>query len=535
VVALLVGCLVLAGWALDIAVLKSIVLGFATMKSNTSLCFVLAGAALWALAGAGADRRRQTLAAGAAAVVVLIGALTLGEYIFGINLGIDELLFVDYQARATTVAPGRMSPATALNFLLIGVTLLLLRTRRADRLSQTLILVTLLSALLALLGYAYGAASLYRIAAYSTMAIHTATAFAILCVGMLYLRPEQGLVGLLADPGIAGRQLRLLLPAVIGVPFVFGWLRLIGQRAGLYDTTFGVAILVASTVVALVGLTWYSARKLQAADAARRQADDEIRRLNELLEQRVRERTAELTAANEQLAQANITRSRFFANMSHELRTPLNAIIGFTGVLLMKLPGPLNADQEQQLTRVQSSARHLLALIEDVLEVTRIESGTAPLTREPVSCQDVAREVATALQPLAKEKGLALEIIAPPEDLIILADRRALRQILYNLISNAIKFTEHGSVRIEIGRRNHGGRPAAALSVHDTGIGIRREDYDKLFQAFMQADQSSTRRYEGTGLGLYLSLKLALAMGGEIEYSSEFGRGSTFTLLCPEE
>jgi protein-histidine pros-kinase len=215
--------------------------------------------------------------------------------------------------------------------------------------------------------------------------------------------------------------------------------------------------------------------------------------------------------------------------MSHELRTPLNAIIGFTGTLLMKLPGPLTADQEKQLRIVQASARHLLLLINDMLDLAKIESGKIQLHVEPLVAQQLLHEIAATLRPAAEIKSIGFELETPAEEVVIRSDRRAFTQIVLNIASNAIKFTDRGKVRLELGRQVVDGQPATAVIVTDTGIGIRPADQNLLFGAFQQADQS--RRYEGTGLGLHLSQKLAVLLGGRIEFSSEFGRGSEFRLL----
>jgi protein-histidine pros-kinase len=238
-----------------------------------------------------------------------------------------------------------------------------------------------------------------------------------------------------------------------------------------------------------------------------------------------------LREKNIELGNANLAKDRFLANMSHELRTPLNAIIGFTGTLLMGLPGPLNADQEHQLSIVQTGARHLLSLINDLLDLARVESGKVEIKYEPLVCQDVVEEVAAALRPLAEGKGLEFKIKAPKSSVRIAADRRILSQILINLSNNAIKFTEEGQVRIRLRTRQSNGQTLASIEVIDTGIGIRIEDQEKLFQAFQQV--RADHRSEGTGLGLYLSQKLAILIKGKIEFESEYGKGSTFRLLIP--
>ena len=221
--------------------------------------------------------------------------------------------------------------------------------------------------------------------------------------------------------------------------------------------------------------------------------------------------------------------------MSHELRTPLNAIIGFTGTLLMKLPGPLTPDQEKQLGTIHASGKHLLSLINDLLDLAKIESGKVELKLERTSCRDVINEVALALAPLAETKGVRFDVQLPREEIAVRTDRRALHQIVINLANNAIKYTERGAVDIELARPRENGRLLTDIRVTDTGVGIREEDQVKLFQAFTQIDASTIRRYEGTGLGLHLSQKLAALIGAHISFHSEYGAGSTFTLTLSEK
>lgn len=243
----------------------------------------------------------------------------------------------------------------------------------------------------------------------------------------------------------------------------------------------------------------------------------------------------EIALKNLELAEASRMKSAFIANMSHELRTPLNAIIGFTGALLMKLPGPLTPDQDKQLNTIRTSARHLLSLINDILDVAKIESGKVTLVLERVQCQDLLAQTADSLRPLAAQKGLALTVEVPPEPIVIDSDKRALTQIIINLVNNAIKFTDEGSVKVSLGQRMEEGHLLTEFSVADTGAGIRAEDQPKLFQAFSQLDSTSTRHAEGAGLGLYLCQNLANLLGGRLLFTSEFGVGSTFTLALREK
>ncbi len=243
-----------------------------------------------------------------------------------------------------------------------------------------------------------------------------------------------------------------------------------------------------------------------------------------LVERALQEKNAELAAANR-------AKDTFLATMSHELRTPLNSIIGFTGTLLMKLPGPLNADQEKQLRTVQGSARHLLALINDLLDLAKIEAGKLELLLTEIDCRAVLEEVAASLRPQAQAKGLAMNVTLPPEALLIRADKRALSQIVLNLVGNAIKFTDAGSVEIALLKPT--ARDFAEIRVSDTGIGIPEEAKGRIFGAFTQVDPTSKRAYEGTGLGLHLSQRLAALLGGRISFTSKVNQGSTFSMTLP--
>jgi protein-histidine pros-kinase len=241
-----------------------------------------------------------------------------------------------------------------------------------------------------------------------------------------------------------------------------------------------------------------------------------------------------LQEKNLELERANQAKDKFLATMSHELRTPLNAVIGFTGLLLMKLPGPLTSDQEKQLGMVLSSAKHLLSLINDLLDLAKIDSGNVQMQLVPVACRSLVDEVVSTLRPVAEGKGLRLLVQMPDGAIEVRTDRRAVHQILINLVNNAIKFTEAGTVSVSVGFRDRDADRCVELAVTDTGAGISSQDQATLFQAFARVGSSAARaRTEGTGLGLYLSRKLAELLGGHIELSSEFGRGSCFTLVLP--
>lgn len=255
----------------------------------------------------------------------------------------------------------------------------------------------------------------------------------------------------------------------------------------------------------------------------------ELQRINQEIEQRIVDRTAELAEAMKNAQAADRLKSAFLATMSHELRTPLNSIIGFTGILLQGLVGPLNEEQKKQMGMVRSSANHLLSLINDVLDISKIEAGELKIDNESFDLLASINKVKEAVGPLSAKKGVILIVNIADDVTDIVGDMRRVEQVLLNLLSNAVKFTDEGHVKVsaEIYQNN------VVISISDTGIGIKREDIDKLFKPFLQIDSGLSRKYEGTGLGLSICKKLVKLMGGEIIVESEYGKGSIFTFTLP--
>ena len=270
---------------------------------------------------------------------------------------------------------------------------------------------------------------------------------------------------------------------------------------------------------------------LMARDVTeRKEADEALRRARESLEEKVDERTRELMEANIKLRDLDRLKSQFLANMSHELRTPLNAIIGFSELMHDgKAGGPVSAEQKEYLGDILNSATHLLQLISDVLDLSKVEAGRMEVLKSTVHIEEIISEVTQNVAPIMSVKELKLVRDIPPDLPPIVTDRRKLLQILLNLASNAVKFTDHGEICI----RCQTAPDTIGVSVSDTGIGIKPEELPLLFQPFSQIDGSLRKRHEGTGLGLYLSDRLAILLGGDLTVASEYGKGSTFTITLP--
>ncbi|MEM9218595.1 MAG: response regulator [Cyanobacteria bacterium P01_F01_bin.150] len=280
----------------------------------------------------------------------------------------------------------------------------------------------------------------------------------------------------------------------------------------------------------------------------RKQAEDALQRLNQELDQRVKSRTAQLTdsmkaaeSARSKAEEANRTKSEFLANMSHELRTPLNAIIGYSEMLEEDAEDMGQDEFIPDIIKIQSAGRHLLELINGVLDLSKIEAGQMELHLETIDIRQTLQEVAATVQPMMEKSGNTLALSCPDDIGTMITDTTKLRQSLLNLLSNASKFTEQGEIRITVERvdtvaiTSKVGANRVRFHVSDTGIGMTPDQLQKIFDAFTQADASTTRKYGGTGLGLTITKRFTEMMGGRVNVESELGQGSTFMIELPQQ
>lgn len=263
---------------------------------------------------------------------------------------------------------------------------------------------------------------------------------------------------------------------------------------------------------------------------------EELKTFSSQLEERIQAATADLAEQNtrlqwqsRELEKANRLKSEFLASMSHELRTPINALIGYASLMLDRIYGDLTPRQEEGLNRIQGAAQHLLALINDILDLAKIEAGRMPLHLDDVTLGDIMTEITQQIEPMVKKKKLTLNVELPSSELKLHTDRTKVKQILLNLLSNAVKFTHHGGIWVTVSKDEEDLR----FDVRDTGIGIREADLESIWEDFRQVDQSRTREFGGTGLGLSITRKLVDALGGHVFAESVYGKGSTFTVVLP--
>ena len=260
-----------------------------------------------------------------------------------------------------------------------------------------------------------------------------------------------------------------------------------------------------------------------------RRSEAELRAAKDNLEDEVARRTLDLERANRELVEANRTKSRFLANISHELRTPHNSVIGFTGVMLQGLTGPISEEQRGQLAMVKRSGERLLALVNDLLDLTRVEAGKLEIDVSDFTSSEVVEHLVETIRPLAAAKGLAFEAECGAEPIPMRSDLGRLQQVLLNLLGNAVKFTDAGRVTFTCEQA----ADRIVFRVSDTGAGIPAEDLPRIMDDFHQVDRSDGMKPEGTGLGLPISSRLAAILGGSLSVESTFGAGSVFTLDVP--
>jgi signal transduction histidine kinase len=514
VAAICIALLGLAGWAFDIAVLRSILQGHVAMTPLTAMCFILAGSSLWFQRHETQHKLVIGAARACAVAVMLLAALRLLEYATGLGVGLDQ---VEFPSRS---AANRMAPSTAFNFILIGLSLGLLdfQMRRGYWPAQFLALASATGSTFSLLGYAYGASPCYGIASSNAMALDAAVTFHILALGILAARPARGIMAVITSDSSGGMAARRLLPIAIFVPLGLSWLGLQGEHAGLYDTSFGVALAAAGSIIALLGMIWWTARLQNRTDLDRALAQQALEEAHAAL----RLRASEVETANQEL-------ESFSYSVSHDLRAPLRAIEGYSGILLDDYGDRLDEAAQRYLERIRAATTRMGQLIDDLLNLSRLSRGE--MSRERVDLSALAASIGAELQ--RSEPDRQVEFIVAG-NMFMDGDQRLIRVVLENLLGNAWKFTgKRERASIEFGGCAHQG--SSVFFIRDNGVGFDMAYANKLFSPFHRLHAMTD--FPGTGIGLATVQRIVHRHGGHIWAEGSVGGGATFyfTLSQSEE
>lgn len=503
-----VGLAVLIGWGLDIPLLKSVAPGFVTMKANTALAFFFSGLSLLLLRRK--EKNRFCLFGRiVGSLVLLIGALSLSQYLFSLDLGIDEFLFHDDPDPLYTVHPGRMAAATAFAFAMGGSALLLmdLKIGKWISLSQLLALWVGFVGLVSLLGYLYGKDPFYfeKIVSYTRVALHTSLAFLAFCAGLFFSRPYEGLMQpVTADDG-GGLMARRLLPFAMTAPVILGCIRWWAFSSGHFDLALETAFLVTLNMGALVIAIWFGALVLHHIEMRQR----------------------ELETAKEE----------FLHIASHELRVPLAAIKMALENLETGTGGPLTERQSRTVEIVEHNIDRLIRLLNNLLGLSRLESGAVKMNLKSLCPKEAVSEVVSTFRFGLGEGKIHLKKEIEGKRLIR-ADSDFFSEVLVNLLSNAVRHARSCVIiKEEEGKEIGKGRKGVEFSVIDDGPGIPPGDMKLLFGRFVQIDQPGCENrpvYRGTGLGLAICKKIVEQMGGKIWAESQVGEGTKFHFVLPE-
>jgi signal transduction histidine kinase/ActR/RegA family two-component response regulator len=520
-VIILMALTVLYGWIQNISIYKTILPERPDMKANAAICFLFISIAIGLAIHDNRKKWQEAIGTFFAVFTLVYAVLVLLEYLFHYNFGIDELLFVDPNGIHGHSPPGRFSPVTAVNFVLVSLGLLfdVMPRRPMYRFSQAFFMLCFINSVQSFLGSALNISHVFGMDLFIPMALHTAFSFTLMSIIFLAFRSSVGIMErFTADTASSLMSRRMMFASLIIAPCLksasiygleHGWF---GEGVGLFLQSMGGVVFFSLLIVLTAGALLKNEREQASA-----------RKL-------IEESRYELEKAKNDAVAASLAKSQFLANMSHEIRTPLGIILGFSELGLESLDKPEEA--ANYLRSINRNAHELSKLLGEILDLSKVEANKLEAEKITFAWISLVEDVCNLLRIKAEEKGIQLKLILQnPLPELIESDPTRLRQILINLIGNAIKFTHNGLVRVTVSALKSVSNDIYKIQfeVQDSGIGITEDQKDFLFKPFAQADSSMTRKFGGTGLGLVLSKQLAKVLGGDLQLvHSEPNHGSTF-------
>ncbi len=511
----LIGVIIIIGWMFNINLLLRPGSGFSTIKSNAGIAFLLIGLSLWFVQTKRVNIHNQRISQILAFIVVIIGFLTLMEYIFNLNFGIDQLFFKEAIGALNTSDPNRMALTAAVNFILAGISILLwnVKTPRVYRPTQIFAIFGGFIALLAILGYIFDISLLYHVPQFTAIAVYAAFDFILLFAAILLARPDIGIMSIISSNSISGVLSRRLLPLVVILPIIFGLIWNYGSNSGFYDDEFSIVLLIFSIIIFLSIMVWITANSVKKIDDESKFLEMEYQ---ESLEEKVRDRTKELEQSNKDLQQ-------FAYVASHDLKEPLRMISSFLQLLERRYKDKLDDDANEFIGFAVNGAQRLDYMIEDLLEYSRVANKERKF--KDVDVNKVLDQTILNLKPTIDDNNSEISYNKLPT---IFGDEYLLVLLFQNLISNSIKY-RRGIPKINISAIRESNQ--YLFRVKDNGIGISQEHLERIFTIFQRLH--TKEEYEGTGIGLAIAQKIVHQHGGEIWAESELGKGTTFYFTIP--
>lgn len=489
------GGLSFGAWFADVDRLKDWFGTGIVIKANTALAILLAGLGLVAYA---LRPQNPWLPRIIGITLALIGGLTLSQYLLGWNLHIDELLVSEPPGAVATSAPGRMGPPASASFITVGLALVCLTGGvRQRRIVPILGIATAAIGLLSVTGYLYHAEMMYAAPRLTGISLQSALMLLALNLGLLAAVPERQPMRTLLAPSAAGLLARRLLPVIVLLPLAVGWLRLVGQRAGWYDTAFGAALHSLAEIFLLAALGWWTVLRVR-----------DFERATQEMERR---------------------KDEFLALLAHELRNPLAPVMNTLTLLEVERGAEPALQSSLGLMRRQMS--HMVRLIDDLLDVSRISRGKLELRKQRTDLLATIRQAVEMNQPLCEQFGHRLELALPAEPLFVDGDPSRLAQVIGNVLNNACRYTPRGGhITLRAERRG----TDAVISIADTGLGIPPDKLETIFEMFTQLDSSLERSSGGLGIGLHLVRQLVEMHGGDVRaLSAGPGQGTQVLIRLP--